>query len=33
MKLLSVNVCLPKEIAYRGKMVPTGIFVPSNAGS
>jgi MOSC domain-containing protein YiiM len=26
MKLLSVNVCLPKEIAYRGKTVTTGIF-------
>ena len=26
MKLLSVNVCLPKGIAYRGRMVTTGIF-------
>jgi len=26
MKLLSVNVCLPREIAYRGKTVTTGIF-------
>lgn len=26
LKVLSVNVCLPKEIAYRGKTVMTGIF-------
>jgi MOSC domain-containing protein YiiM len=26
MKLLAVNVCLPKEVAYRGKTVMTGIF-------
>jgi len=26
MKLLSVNVCLPQKIAYRGKTVMTGIF-------
>jgi MOSC domain-containing protein YiiM len=26
LKVLSVNVCLPKEIAYRGKTVTTGIF-------
>jgi MOSC domain-containing protein YiiM len=32
MNLLSVNVCLPKEIAYRGKTVTTGIFKePVNA--
>ena len=26
MKLLSVNVSLPKEVLYQGKIVRTGIF-------
>lgn len=26
MKLLSVNVSLPKEVTYKGKIIKTGIF-------
>ena len=32
MKLISVNVSLPREVLYKGKTVTTGIFKKSVAG-